>query len=515
MQHLLPGEADPFRSRAHDADAEGNLPDESTFFNSLVYPPTADLISKCEGRQETQETIHAKYVVAADGAHSWVRSALNIALQGDRTEYVWGALDIVPITNFPDIRTIGIITTPQGSVLLIPRERNMIRMYTKLDAVPRDASGRPDLSQITPHSILRRIQACLSPYTITYRHCKWWTGYQISQRIAERYSDPARRVFCAGDAMHTHSPKEGLGMNTSIQDAFNLSWKLAGVLKHTHNPNILATYEAERRSVAQTLIKLDKKINEAYATGGTAVRGIYSAMMGFLTGSTIVYPPSMLVAETDAPPNLSHLAPGTTSIAAAEIIAELTSHNNNPPDSYKKHQTVVAKTSATSAIAVGAMLMDRIVVNQASLTPEALYSAIRMDGRWSILVFAGDLSEATALSRLNDFGAKLETAVLAKYPGCVRVVTIHSAQYDAVELSSLHRTFFPYDETKGHDYAKVFTGEGGVYEKYGVARDETAVVLVRPDTYVGWVGDFGAVSDMQQFLGGVLLERSEQVNNHA
>jgi 2-polyprenyl-6-methoxyphenol hydroxylase-like FAD-dependent oxidoreductase len=75
-----------------------------------------------------------------------------------------------------------------------------------------------DRSSITPESILKAAQKTLAPYKLTYNYCHWWTAYQIGQRIDSNYSK-SNRIFLAGDAVHTHSPKAGQGMNVSMQDS--------------------------------------------------------------------------------------------------------------------------------------------------------------------------------------------------------------------------------------------------------------------------------------------------------
>jgi 2-polyprenyl-6-methoxyphenol hydroxylase-like FAD-dependent oxidoreductase len=95
----------------------------------------------------------------------------------------------------------------------------------------------------------------------------WWSVYEIGQRICDKYDDvPAQqadarlpRVFIAGDACHTHSPKAGQGMNFSMQDTFNLGWKLAAVLRGQCAPELLHTYSDERQVVAQELIDFDRE----------------------------------------------------------------------------------------------------------------------------------------------------------------------------------------------------------------------------------------------------------------
>ncbi|KAJ3714542.1 FAD-binding monooxygenase [Lentinula guzmanii] len=216
--------------------------------------------------EEHNEIVHAKYVLGADGAHSWVRKHMNISMQGEQTNYIWGVVDLVPETNLPDVRNKCAIHSNNGSCMIIPREGDKIRLYIQLDGKDViDDGGRVDKSRAGPEMILNVARKTLHPFTIeTPQSYDWWTIYIIGQRVAERYS-VHDRVFIAGDACHTHSPKAGQGMNASMQDSYNLAWKLAHVLKGTGHRTLLQTYELERRKYAQDLINFDKKFAKLFS----------------------------------------------------------------------------------------------------------------------------------------------------------------------------------------------------------------------------------------------------------
>jgi phenol 2-monooxygenase len=102
--------------------------------------------------------------------------------------------------------------------MVIPRENKLVRLYIQLQSAVGASGGKVDRSWITPEVILRQAQKILAPYKLTYTYCDWWTAYQIGQRVGDRFS-LMERVFLAGDAVHTHSPKAGQGMNVSMQDS--------------------------------------------------------------------------------------------------------------------------------------------------------------------------------------------------------------------------------------------------------------------------------------------------------
>lgn len=189
------------------------------FRSNIAEDDTEGILATSRASEDRTEVLNAKYLVGCDGAHSWVRNQLgdDFALVGEATDYVWGVLDIIPITDFPDIRTrCAIHSKESGSMMIIPRENKLTRLYIQLKEV--STGGRIDRSTISPATILKGAQKVLAPYKIAYKHCDWWTVYQIGQRVGKGFSKHDR-VFLAGDAVHTHSPKAGQGMNVSMQDS--------------------------------------------------------------------------------------------------------------------------------------------------------------------------------------------------------------------------------------------------------------------------------------------------------
>jgi phenol 2-monooxygenase len=130
-------------------------------------------------------------------------------------------LDIVPITDFPDIRMrCAIHSASSGSLMVIPRENGLVRLYIQLTTTNSTGGKKMDRSTVNPGVILASAQTILRPYKLTYRYCDWWTAYQIGQRVGDIFS-LQERIFLAGDAVHTYSPKAGQGMNVSVQDTYN------------------------------------------------------------------------------------------------------------------------------------------------------------------------------------------------------------------------------------------------------------------------------------------------------
>ncbi|QGI85854.1 hypothetical protein CEK25_012768 [Fusarium fujikuroi] len=176
---------------------------------------------ECDKDGGTRTSIPARYLVGCDGARSAVRNAIpGAASQGTPHNSVWGVLDGELDTDFPDIWSKTVIFSEEhGSVLLIPRERNMTRLYIEM----KSSVTSKGLGQ---EFVMEQARLIMAPYTVNWTSVEWFGNYQVSQRFATRFLDPTQRVFIAGDASHTHSPKAAQGMNTSVHDSWNLGWKL-------------------------------------------------------------------------------------------------------------------------------------------------------------------------------------------------------------------------------------------------------------------------------------------------
>lgn len=230
------------------------------------YPVTVRMERTDAAHAAQLETVQARYVVGCDGARSAVRKSIGRQLVGDSANQAWGVMDVLAVTDFPDIRYKSAVQSANGNLLVIPREGGyLVRLYVEMDKL--DEEERVANRGITVDKLIAVAQRILHPYTLDVKEVPWWSVYEIGQRICDKYDDvPAQeaasqppRVFIAGDACHTHSPKAGQGMNFSMQDTFNLGWKLAAVLRKQCAPELLHTYSAERQVVAQELIDFDRE----------------------------------------------------------------------------------------------------------------------------------------------------------------------------------------------------------------------------------------------------------------
>ena len=201
------------------------------------------------------ETVKAKYLFSGEGAKSFVREKLGVGItHKDPIAHVWGVMDGVVRTNFPDIKMKCTIHSDHGSIMVIPREDNMVRLYIQIaSSTDKDFDPR---KTATVEEVQNAAMAIFQPYYLSWDRVEWYSVYPIGQGIADKYTLD-HRVFMGGDVCHTHSPKAGQGMNTAFHDAINMAWKIHHVESGFADRSILETYEVERKLIAEMLLNFD------------------------------------------------------------------------------------------------------------------------------------------------------------------------------------------------------------------------------------------------------------------
>ncbi|KAL1678880.1 FAD binding domain-containing protein [Schizophyllum commune] len=322
------------------------------------------------------EVVSARFVIGTDGAHSWTRKTLGLVLEGEQTDIYWGVIDFVPDTDFPDIRNHCIGHTKHGSFLVIPREGD-------LEALDLDEAGDFDRSKMSPEKLLETARLRLRPYYLDLKDPEagfhWWTIYRIGQRVANKYG-MHERVFLAGDATHTHSPKAGQGMNAGICDAHNLDLDL------------LKTYELERRTFAQSLIAFDKEYATLFSTAGIThdeFLRAHSSFSPFISGMDFTYPSTI---------------------------------------------TRQAHQDYASGLIIGRPVPPYVFSRVADARPVNTHDMLPANGKFKVIVFAGDYTRSTYTTDVGQSAEGL-TALLAKYgritaSRAMEVVTILAGKQD-------------------------------------------------------------------------------------
>lgn len=246
----------------------------------------------------SEATVHADYLVGCDGARSRVRQGIPDAYAtGSPHHSYWGVLDGELDTDFPDLWSKTVVYSGEhGSVLIIPRERNLTRFYIEV---------KSQEGSIDDKFVMDQARKVMAPYKLEWLSVEWFGNYRVTQRVAARFTDaPADgdtdgrppRVFIAGDASHTHSPKAAQGMNTSMHDSWNLGWKLnLAVRGLAKKQALLGTYESERKKIAYDLINFDYEHANSIAGGDAkALADNFRTNIGFISGVGVQYEENIL-----------------------------------------------------------------------------------------------------------------------------------------------------------------------------------------------------------------------------
>ena len=213
-------------------------------------------VKKADG---TTLTIDGKYLVGCDGPRSLVRHTLGLSFEGSTFERIFYIADVEMEWKYSH-DALNVCLTQNSVVAFFPlRGENRYRI---VGAFPEGMER--DESEIVYEEIERRIKEETEiPLDIT--KVQWFSTYKVHSRRVQRFSEG--RCFLAGDSAHIHTPAGGQGMNTGIQDAYNLAWKLATVLKGHANARILDTYNPERVENAKRLLETtDRMFNLAAGT---------------------------------------------------------------------------------------------------------------------------------------------------------------------------------------------------------------------------------------------------------
>jgi 2-polyprenyl-6-methoxyphenol hydroxylase-like FAD-dependent oxidoreductase len=202
--------------------------------------------------EATETRLTGNWVIAADGAHSTVRKQLQIPFKGDvyANEYFLADIEIAGGVLNTDKVSLYLTSNNMAGFFPLPEE-NRYRVIGNITQ-KMNFTGEVKLDDVLP--TLKNTAG--ASFDVTKVH--WFTTYRLHHRMAEKFRQ--ERCFLVGDAAHIHSPVGGQGMNTGLQDAYNLGWKLAGVINGQLNAAILDSYTAERMPVAKTLLNTTDKL---------------------------------------------------------------------------------------------------------------------------------------------------------------------------------------------------------------------------------------------------------------
>lgn len=464
------------------------------------HPVTVRLERLDAGHEGEVETVKARYVVGCDGARSAVRKAIGRELKGDSANQAWGVMDVLAVTDFPDIRLKAAIhSANEGNILIIPREGGyLVRLYIELDKLKADE--RVSNRAITADQLVAAAQRILHPYTLDVKEIAWWSVYEIGQRLTDRFDDVAEaevgirqpRVFIAGDACHTHSPKAGQGMNVSMQDTFNLGWKLAAVLQGRSGPELLDTYTSERQAITKELIDFDREFAKMFSAPPKGTEG---------AGADAVDPAEF---------QRYFVKQGRFTAGTA------TRYQSSTIQGEPTHQ------SLAEGFGIGMRFHSAPVIRLADARPVHLGHVGLADGRFRLYAFADRKDPATsgsAIRALCDFLETSDRSPICRYTSAgadidqvIDLRAIFQQDHRDLSLDAMPALLKPAKGRYGlTDYEKMFCPDlkagPDIFDLRGIDRDKGCVVVVRPDQYVAHVLPLDGFEELAGYFDGFMAKQ--------
>lgn len=434
------------------------------------------------GENNKTHIINAKYVVGCDGARSVVRRSIGQQLKGESARQLWGVMDVLAVTDFPDIRKKAAIQSAEhGSLLIIPREGGyLVRMYIELCEL--QGEERASDIDVTSTTLIDNARDILTPYTLDVKQVVWWSAYEIGQRVCDVFDNVPNEereyifpdTFIAGDACHTHSPKAGQGMNVGMADSFNLGWKLAAVIRGQAKPGLLHSYSKERQAIANELINFDKDMARLFsdkpkdAQSARLFQQYFKKHARYTAGVETHYGSSAITQNGE----YQHLATG---------------------------------------FQIGTRFHSELVTRLSDAKLTQLGHIIKADGRWRLFAFSGTSDKGEADKPLASLCSFLKTSAespIVKFTpdnsdidSIFDVRAVFQTNYRELSIDTMPALLLPQKGALGLiDYEKIFCTRSSpdIYDTRSINRIQGALVVVRPDQYVACVlplNDFKALAD--------------------
>jgi 3-(3-hydroxy-phenyl)propionate hydroxylase len=388
------------------------------------------------------EVVEAKWVVSAEGSGSMVRKMLNIPFEGERYE------------NQEFVQTDAYIrwSYPVGEgYMFINKDRFLGLFPFNSSGLYRILCARPDQnpedrSDPTLEEMQQIVREIADPQAELY-DSQWLNRFRTQHRKAASFREG--RAFLAGDAGHVHVPVGGQGMNTGIQDAFNLSWKLAYVIQGLAQPHLLESYNAERQPVAAALLKTTD------------------------SGFRVMVEPNNL---TELALRLLGPIVFNTDILTDQIRDIVEEVKISYPQS-----PICEDHGGSSGPQAGDRAPDTTVVRLADRATVRLFQVLH-GTQWNLLLFAGRQPNAATENRLKNLADKITHL----YPQTVQVHYISTVITETQPQYSVLVDRLEY-----------------LHDKYGV--EHPCLYLIRPDWYIGFRGSIDSTEQLSSYLNRILV----------
>ena len=409
------------------------------------------------------------------------------------------------------------IHSDAGSVMVIPREDNMVRLYIQIaSSTDDDWDPRKSATIEQVQDVAKKI---LKPYFIEWDRVEWYSVYPIGQGIADRYTLD-ERVFMGGDCCHTHSPKAGQGMNTAFLDAQNLAWKIHHVESGFAQRSTLKTYESERKYVAENLLNFDSQYAKLFSQRKPSAGEVSHASKQTTEDSE--------ADENDFIKTFKASCEFTSGYGVAYKENVFNWSDSHPA----QHQLFLSEPQGSTKLRTGRILKPATVTRVADANVVHLEQEIPLNGSYRIYLFGGKPS--VTKQAISDLVSNLrkKTSFYMSYARSdidsvdyherhnphshfFTIVTVFNAKRSQIETRELLPDLLARytDHVYADDIwdARVPQASAAAHAKMGLSEDEGGVVVVRPDGYVGCtvklVEGSGTVDALNEYFGSFVVKQ--------
>ena len=419
--------------------------------------------AKLKDKSGDLEEIKASWLVGADGAHSAVRHQLGLAFQGEKYPETWILGDVKAECEMAEDE-INLYNSEEGLLAFFPYGGKRFRVVADLEQSKETPVPEKTFTEYSPPS-LDEIQEAVDkrcPTKATLSDPKWTSSFSIHRRHVSQYR--VKRVFLAGDAAHIHSPAGGQGMNSGMQDSFNLGWKLALAVNGLVKSEFLDSYSEERLAIALDVLQMTDFITRVNTVRNPLARHLRNKLAPLLSAQEVIqkrvrvqvselalnYKRSSIV-EEDFPNMLGSVA-ASAALSSGPGLHDLIDFKNGPP--------------------AGERAPDGFLTLAYTEETGRLYDILKQTNGHTLLIFPGPQKNTDSIV---DQIKKIDTLTRSGTNLLIKMVTVLAEEGDRERFKSL-------EELSEHEVISDF--EQSLHHAYGAAGD--CLYLIRPDGYIGY-----------------------------
>ncbi len=413
------------------------------------------LLARIRLKDGSEEITECSYIAGCDGAHSCTRHILSLEFRGSPYPNYWLLADCNLDWKYP-LHHLSVFIHPTGVTAYFPLYRDRGRLMFELP----DASIEEDM----PPPTIEDVRGLMNEREIDYRSVtdpNWLAYFKLHHRMVDRYGEG--RVFLCGDAAHIHSPLGGQGMNTGIQDAYNLAWKLALVLRGKSPASLLDSYNVERHRVGAGVVGVTDTATRMVGIHNPVLAAVRNKMIGVLSKIDAVQEKVL------------------TTLSQIEV-----NYKDSPivEERWYQPDAMEGFHDFRHDLAAGERVKDYTLASLDEKSGTQLYDLLKGTIH-ELLLFTGADPEDMEFDELR----KIHSAVHAEFEGLIGthlIVGSKGIPSDFREMDSVWR-------------------DGGLtmHRDFGAAK--ASIYLIRPDGYVAFRNQPASLSDLAEYLSTVFV----------